>query len=128
MTPQRRIRIFQVDDSRDATVLMKYLVQAEADLEIVGTRHDANDLEEEIRRTSPDVVLVDLHMPGKDPLEAIQELRASFPALRIVSLSGTADPRLLDRARAAGATGHIPKTLDINATLDAIRGQVKLDP
>jgi DNA-binding NarL/FixJ family response regulator len=120
-----RIRILQVDDNRDATVLMKHLLKREPDLEIVGTRHDAEGLEEEIRRTSPDVLLVDLMMPGRDPIEAIREVHATFPALRILVLSGMQDPRLLEQTRAAGATGQILKSWSIHEMLDTIRASVR---
>jgi two-component system response regulator DesR len=120
-----KIRILQVDDNRDATVLMQHLLKRESDLEIVGTRYDADGLEDEIRRTSPDVLLVDLIMPGRDPIEAIKDVHASFPQLRILVLSGMQDPKLLAQTRAAGASGQILKSWSIHEMLDTIRASVR---
>ena len=69
-----------------------------------------------------DLLLLDLTMPGRDPIEAIQEVREAYPALRIVVHSGSSDPLLLDRARKAGASQLALKALDLDETLAVIRG------
>jgi two-component system response regulator DesR len=118
----KRIRVAHVDDNADARRLLSVLLQHEEDLEEVGSRPSAEDLEQLVRETEPDVLLVDLTMRGRDPIDAIRDVHAAFPELRIVVLSGTSDPRLLDRAREAGAAERILKTCDISETLEMIRG------
>jgi len=118
----KRIRVLHVDDNADARALLSILLSLEEDLEEVGSHHDAEGLEELVRKTSPDVLVIDLTMPGKDPVEAIRQVRAEFPALRIVVMSGSIDPKLLARARAAGASELALKACDISETLAVIRG------
>jgi DNA-binding NarL/FixJ family response regulator len=118
----KRLRVLHVDDNDDARTLLSVLISQEEDLEEVGSHHNADRLPQLIQETVPDVLLIDLTMPGKDPIEAIQEVRAAFPALRIVAVSGSVDPRLLARAQAAGVSQLARKTCDIAETLEVIRG------
>ena len=119
---KRRIRVLHVDDNADARALLSILLSLEEDLEEVGSHGDAEGLEDLVRATAPDVLVIDLTMPGADPIEAIRRVRALFPALRIVVMSGSIDPRLLERARQAGATELALKASDISQTLAVIRG------
>jgi DNA-binding NarL/FixJ family response regulator len=118
----KRIRVLHVDDNADARTLLSFLLKTEADLEEVGCRSDTEGLEEVIRETAPDVLLIDLTMHGRDPIEAIQGVREAYPALRIVVLSGSRNPALLERARKAGASQLALKAADLTETLAAIRG------
>jgi len=119
---RRHLRVLHVDDDADARELMGFILGYEEDLEEVGSHHEAEGLERLVRETAPDVLLIDLTMEGKDPIDAIRELRAAFPALRIVVLSGSSEPEELERARAAGASDIARKGIDIPSTLRAIRG------
>ena len=118
----RPIRVLFVDDNPDARALLSFLLRHEDDIEEVGSRNDAESLLRVIQETHPDVLLIDLTMPGRDPIEAIGEARAAFPELRIIVLSGSADPKLLERAREAGASQVAMKATDVHETLSAIRG------
>jgi DNA-binding NarL/FixJ family response regulator len=120
-----RLRVLHVDDNADARKLISYLVKYAEDLEEVGARDSAEGLPAIIAETAPDVLLIDLSMEGKDPIEAIGEVRAAFPALRIVVLTASMDPKLLARARAAGASEVAPKAVDIAGTLAMIRGPAR---
>ena len=119
----RAIRVLHVDDNDDARTLLSILLEQEEDLEEVGSLHNAEGLTVLIRATGPDVLVIDLIMPGRDPIEAIQEAREVAPDLRIVAFSGTVDPQLLSRARQAGASQVVRKTCDVYETLDVIRGR-----
>jgi len=118
----KKIRVLHVDDNDDARTLLSLLISQEEDLEEVGSHHNADGLQKLIRETVPDVLLIDLTMPGKDPIEAIHEVRTAFPDLRIVAVSGSVDPRLLARAQQAGVSQLARKTCDIGETLEVIRG------
>src|SRR5678816_409097 len=78
-------------------------------------------LTEECARVRPQVVLLDLHMPGTPPLEALKELSAAAPAVRVIVFSGLDDGETVDRAVRAGAWGLVPKVAATDAILDAIR-------
>jgi DNA-binding NarL/FixJ family response regulator len=118
----KRLRVLHVDDNREARELLSLILSYERDLEDVGSHHEAAGLVKLVRERSPDVLLIDLTMSGRDPIDAIRELRAEFPRLRIVVLSGSSDPKVLDRARAAGASEIARKGIDVSDTLKAIRG------
>jgi len=119
----KRIRVLHVDDNDDARALLSLFLRRERDLEEVGARDRADDLERDVLECAPDVLVIDLVMHGRDPVEAIRGVRAAFPALRIVVLSGSSDPALLERARFAGASQVALKSIDLYETLDAIRGR-----
>lgn len=118
----KRIRVLHVDDDPDARRLLSALLAGDAELEEVGSRSDAEKLEEVVRETVPDVLLIDLSMRGRDPVEAIHGVRAAYPGLRIVVFSGSSDSALLERARKAGASQLARKAIDIEETLAIIRG------
>ena len=120
---KKQLRVLHIDDNREARELLSLILGYEEDLEEVGSHHDAEGLVELVRKTAPDVLLIDLTMDGKDPIEAIQELREAFPDLRIVVFSGSSDPEMLERARAAGASQIERKGIDVPSTLKAIRGR-----
>ena len=71
-----------------------------------------------------DFCVVDLAMPGADPLEGISRLRDLAPGLIVVALTGLTDPALLDAVRGLGVTGILPKTLAGDALLEAIEACV----
>src|SRR5262245_12560418 len=114
---EHRLRVLHVDDNPDSRALLSILLKYQDDLEEAGSRRGADGLEEAIRECGPDVLLIDLLMQGKDPIEAIRGARVAFPELRIVVLSGSSDPKLLERARAAGASQLVQKRMDIHETL-----------
>ena len=68
----------------------------------------------------PDLCLIDLSMPGADPLEGIARLRRRAPHTRLLVATGLTDPALLDAVRGLGVAGIIPRTLDSEAILAAI--------
>lgn len=73
----------------------------------------------------PDLVLLDLNIPDASRFSALEQLRADFPSLPVVMVSGSYDRVTVRDALAAGAAGFLPKTLDRATILDAI-GQVML--
>jgi DNA-binding NarL/FixJ family response regulator len=117
----RRTRVFHVDDNVDAREMLGVLLRGEQDIEEVGRGFSAEGLVEEVRRTAPDVLVMDLKMPGKDPFLVMTALHAEFPLLKILVLTGCSDSDARERALAAGASGYIVKASDIYKTLDAIR-------
>ncbi|MFL0672186.1 MAG: response regulator transcription factor [Erythrobacter sp.] len=69
----------------------------------------------------PDVVLLDLNIPGAERFSALEQLRADFPSLPVVMVSGSYDRATVRDALAAGAAGFLPKTLDRATILDALQ-------
>ena len=110
-----------VDDNDDMALMLQHLVGGEKDLACVGRLDRADALLETIAEKSPKIVLMDLTMPGRNPLVVMQEAGPKFPETRFVVLSGYDDPQYIDEALDHGAWGFVSKTGDIPAILAAIR-------
>jgi DNA-binding NarL/FixJ family response regulator len=123
-----------VDDNRDLAVILGQCISLEPDMLSVGSLFTATHLRAELKKSRPDVVLLDLSMPGDDPLEVLRALtvaarsatgkEANAPApspIRFIILSGRSDQEVADSAAKAGAWGFISKTAEIPVIMDAIR-------
>jgi two-component system response regulator DesR len=116
-----KIRVLCVDDSDDIAQMLERSVAAEPDMTSVGRLPGADDLVSEVARARPSVVLLDLTMPGKDPLSAVRELHAAHPTVRVIVYSGYDDRAAVNSAMDAGAWGFVPKHTDVSALLGVIR-------
>jgi two-component system response regulator NreC len=107
---------------------LKMLLEAEDDLEVLA---EAGDVEETVRKVKaykPDVLLLDLHMPGGPSLQAIPELREASPATRIVVLTMQNSPGFVREALRLGALGYVTKEAADNELVDAVRLAAKDEP
>jgi two-component system response regulator DesR len=116
-----RIRVLCVDDSARLISAWTRLFERQPDLEMVASLNSADELVERARDLKPDVVLMDLTMAGRDPLEALRELATATPEVRVIVCSGHTDPSVIDRAVDAGAWGYVPKIQEPTRIMDAIR-------
>ena len=119
------IRVLIVDDLPQvreglATVLKLAARTAKAAVELVGEAQNGFEAIEQARSLHPDVILMDLEMPGLDGYEATRRIKAQEPALRIIILSIHAEAEAQQRARAAGADGFITKGDSYGTLLNAI--------
>lgn len=125
-----KTRILVVDDSDDLASMLSVLLGGEPDMECAGRLSSADALAGVLAERRPDVVLMDLTMPGRDPLDAMADASARFPESRFIVLSGYDDPRRVDEAVDRGAWGFVSKHGDMEKLLGAIRavasGQVYL--
>lgn len=103
------IRVLFVDDEVRLRRAWEKLFSSRTDMVLVGTLAQADGLVGAATELSPDIAVVDLTMPGIDPLKAIAELAAARPDVRAVVYSGQSDPQLLQAALDAGAWGYIDK-------------------
>ncbi len=87
MTTEGPIRVLLVDDEPDLLLLLGIRFDLEPDLEVVATARNGNEALEVAHRLAPDLVVMDLLMPGTDGFEAIARLRAELPELPIVAYS-----------------------------------------
>jgi DNA-binding NarL/FixJ family response regulator len=103
------IRIVLVDDHAVVRSGIRRVLEAEADIEVVGEAGDAREAVFETRAQKPDVVLVDVVMPGKSGIEVIPDLLHEAPDAKILVLSMQDDPRYVREAFEAGASGYVLK-------------------
>jgi DNA-binding NarL/FixJ family response regulator len=116
-----KITVLCVDDSPDLTALYAALINQEEDLTCIGTLPSADNLLDTVAELEPDLVLLDVSMPGRDPLEALRIVAREYPETRVILLSGYDDPQLISDAIDAGAWGLISKHGDFDAVLAALR-------
>ncbi|MDI2132020.1 response regulator [Yinghuangia seranimata] len=103
------IRVLVVDDERMVCTLLRTILGTSSDVEVVGEAYDGAEAVESVVRLAPDVVLMDLHMPGVDGLTAIDRIRRLPEPPRVVVLT-TIDPdQYVLRALHAGAAGFLLK-------------------
>lgn len=108
---KRKARILLVDDNADHLRGVKELITLETSYDIVGTTTSANIAINLIKKYRPDLVLMDINMPEKDGLQAIQEIGKLELGTKIIALSGYDDADLIFRAMKIGAKGYVLKTM-----------------
>lgn len=121
MIEQEAITILSVDDSPEMGRLLHRLFDQESDMKSLGSLLSADELVAEVQRLMPRVVLLDLGMPGRDPLDAVREISASCRATRIIVLSGHSDPAVAQSAMECGASAFMVKGCDVDAILHTVR-------
>ncbi len=115
------IRILITDDHAIVRSGLKQIFQQVADFEVMGEASNGNELLAFLARSVPDVLLMDLDMPGVSGSELIERVKASWPGLPILVLSMHNEPSIAMRALKAGAFGYITKDCDLDILLPAIR-------
>lgn len=125
-------RILLVDDHEIVRRGLAEIIATAADLDVAGECAGTDDLFAWVERTRPDLVLLDVRMPGKGGAALCEELLARWPALRVVMLSTFIDEEAIQRSLLAGARGYLLKDVDALGLLErlraALRGEVVLDP
>jgi len=116
-----KIRILLADDHAILRSGLRLLLQSQPDLEVVGEAGDFDEVMRLAEELSPDVITLDLSMPGGSGLAAIERLRSSAASTRIVVLTMHDDPVYVRSALAAGASGYLAKSAADSALIGAIR-------
>jgi two-component system response regulator NreC len=100
---------------------LRMLLDATDDLEVVGEAGDVDETIRKLKAYKPDVLVLDLHMPGGPSLEAIPDMREASPATRIVVLSMQDSAAYVREALRAGALGYVTKEAADQELVEAIR-------
>jgi DNA-binding NarL/FixJ family response regulator len=126
------IRILIADDHAVVRQGLRAFLSLSDDLEIVGEAGDGREAVDLAHRMQPDLVVMDLLMPGSDGITAIAAIRRELPAIHVLALSGYLDDRLIADALHAGAVGYLLKNTGAGELHRAIRaaaaGQIQLSP
>lgn len=115
------IRIFLCDDVPELRALLRYGLEEDDDLEVIGEAGDARSAVDAVGDLHPDVLLLDLSMPGMDGLEAIPLVREASRATGIIVFSGFAADRMAGAALDLGADRYLEK----GEPLEVVRGAVR---
>ena len=115
------IRVLVVDDHAVVRSGLRRVLDAEDDIETVGEAPDAERAVFEVLEQKPDVVLLDVVMPGKSGIEIIPTLRQNAPEVKVLVLSMQDDPHYVREAFEAGASGYVLKEAADTEVVDAVR-------
>ncbi|MCW2867260.1 MAG: response regulator transcription factor [Marmoricola sp.] len=114
-------RVLVVDDHEILAASLRSVLDAEPDLQCVGTAGSLERARTLVPRTAPDVLLLDHRLPDGDGVSAIGELRALRPSLQVVVLTASTADSVLVSAVEAGAAGFISKTGSLGELTSAVR-------
>lgn len=118
---ERVIKVLLADDHEVVRTGLKLLVNAEDDLTVVAEAGEVAEVARYTRGHGPDVLVLDLNMPGGSSLEAIPWLRKEFPDTAIVVLTMQSDPAFAREAMGAGALGYVLKHSAATELVEAVR-------
>jgi DNA-binding NarL/FixJ family response regulator len=127
-----KTRILLVDDHAIVRLGLTTLLNDQPDMEVVGEASTAGEAVRAVEKLQPDVVLMDIRLPGEGGIEATRQVTSRFPNSKVVMLTSFADDELIMRAINAGAMGYVLKQVGNEELLRAIqaaaRGEALLDP
>ncbi len=121
MTSDGRIKVMVVDDHSIVREGLTYVLGQSGEFEVVGQAADGEEAVRVAAEVSPDVVVMDVIMPGKDGVEACREIMEFAPETRVVMLTVANEETAVLEAMAAGATGYLPKETDRERLLSTVR-------
>jgi len=129
MTKQR---LLLVDDHEVVRLGLRALLEHHSQFEVIGEASTAKEAIEAVARIHPDIVLMDIRLPGTSGIEACEEIIKNYADTRVVMLTSYAEDEMLFSAIRAGASGYILKQIggeDLVRALEAVgRGEAMLDP
>ncbi|HET8615358.1 MAG TPA: response regulator transcription factor [Actinomycetales bacterium] len=115
------MRLLLADDQALVRGALAALLGLEPDLTVVAEVDRGDEVVDAARRTRPDVVLMDVDMPGADGITATAAVRATLPSCRVLVVTTFGRPGYLQRAMAAGASGFVVKDTPARQLADAVR-------
>ncbi len=126
------LRILIVDDHEVVRLGLRALLSRHEHCLVVDEAGSAEEAVEKTREHRPDIVVMDVRMPGKNGIEACRQIKAEFPETKVIMLTSYAADDLLMDAIAAGASGYVLKQVGGDELLHAIecvgQGEAMLDP
>ena len=132
MMESSHIRILITDDHAVVREGLSSFISLEPDMEVVGEAEDGIEVVEKARILSPDIILLDIVMPRRTGIEAIQELKESKSSAKVIVLTSFAEYEQIYPAIKAGAMGYLLKDSTpgqlIQAIRDVFQGQTSLSP
>lgn len=119
------MKILLCDDQAVIRDGLEMLLTLEKDFQVVGTAQDGAEAVELAAQKGPDIVLMDLKMPGTNGIEATRQIHARFPEMKIIVLTTYDDDEWVFDAIRAGASGYLLKDTPRQKIVEAIRGTME---
>ena len=127
-----RQRIIIVDDHEVVRLGLRSLLDRHPDFEVVAEAGNGRDAIEKVGAYQPDVVVLDIRLPGASGVEVCQQITEKFPGVKVIMLTSYAEDEMLFAAIRAGAAGYVLKQIggdDLVRAIEAVgRGEALLDP
>lgn len=127
----KKTSLLIVDDHQVVRLGLQALLNVEPDFEVIGQAGTADEAVRAAERLRPQVVLMDLRMPGRSGVEACREIKQRWPDIHVIMLTSYADDELVLEAISAGAEGYVLKKVEGGNLVEVIRavarGEAVLD-
>ena len=125
-------RIIIVDDHEIVRLGLRSILNQYPQYEVVSEAKNAKEAVAQVETYQPDIVLMDIRLPGKSGIDACEEIKQKFPDVKVIMLTSYAEDEMLFSAIKAGASGYVLKQIDSDGlvkSLEAVaRGEASLDP
>ncbi len=118
---QKKIRLFFVDDHRMMIDMWSALLGSDARFEVVGYALDGESAIEKIKSSQPQVVLMDITLPGQSGIETTKQIRDQNPGIRVLAVSMHSNTLLIKQMLTNGANGYVSKTSSFEEMSNAIQ-------
>ena len=107
-----RLKVLLADDHRLILDGVRHALEESGEFEIVGEAMTGSQVMPLVRRNAPDVVVLDIRMPGMDGLVCLDQIKKSNPEIKVVVLSASSDPKLIENVLKRGASAYIVKSVN----------------
>ena len=115
------VRVFLVDDHRMFAEALEALLNGEPGIQMAGWAASAEEALEQFGDACPEIVLMDVDLPGMDGVAATMSLKATCPETHVVIITAFQDSSVIARALEAGASAYLPKTRAADEVMDVIK-------
>jgi DNA-binding NarL/FixJ family response regulator len=126
------VRVFVCDDQAVVRDGLEMILNADREIEVVGTAQEGGEALERLAETRPDVVLMDLKMPGMNGIQATREIRKRFPEIKVLVLTTYGEDEWVFDAIRSGAAGYLlkgtPREKLVAAVKGTAAGEAHIDP
>lgn len=114
------IKVIIVDDMQVVREGLKSLLSLRKDIKVIGEAANASELLNLLKKNSPDIIFMDIKMPGKNGIDISREILTLYPSLRIIVFTAYDDEAYIEDAIEAGVYGFLPKNVDFEELSSAI--------
>lgn len=125
-------KIIVVDDHEVVRLGLKSLIDQYPQYKVIAEAGSANEAVEKVFELQPDIVLMDIRLPGKSGIDACEEIKNKYPDIQVIMLTSYAEDEMLFSAIKAGASGYVLKQINSEGLIQSLeavaRGDGSLDP
>jgi two-component system response regulator DesR len=118
---RRKKRVLLVDDVAPLRTFVAMFIDRSDDFEVVGQAGNAQEALDEVTRSEPDVIILDVNMPGRTGIDILPELRRTLPKAVIIVFSGFESVAISEKAKRLGADAYVEKGTPAARLLDIMR-------